>query len=110
MRSGAHVVGFVAIGAAWAAGEAVAAAVGIVPGPVAGLVLLAAAVAARPRLAALVEPVAGALVRLLPLLFVPAVVAVGAVGGGVDVGAASLAVGVSVPAGYLAAVAVAGRR
>jgi putative effector of murein hydrolase LrgA (UPF0299 family) len=96
-------IGVAVIGAAWGAGELVEQAVGSLPGPVVGLVLLAAVLLLRPGLDEVVAPVAALLVRALPLLFVPAVVAVAAVRGEVDVVAAVLAVAVSVPVGFVVA-------
>lgn len=59
------------------AGEAAAHGLGLaIPGPVLGMALLAAALAAWPALRRAVEPVATALLRNLSLLFVPAAVGV----------------------------------
>lgn len=102
-------VGVGAVAASWGAGEAVERVAGVLPGPVAGLVVLAVALVAWPAALAVVGPVADATVRLLPVLFVPAVVAVAAVDGDVDVVAAAAAVAVSVPVGFLVAARVAAR-
>ncbi len=89
------------IAACWALGEGFAHVTGdVLPGPVAGLLALTAVLVVRPGLQERVAPVAGALVRALPLLFVPAVVAVGAVTGDVDVAAFVVALLVSVPVGF----------
>jgi holin-like protein len=59
----------------WAAGEVVSAALDLpVPGPVLGLVLLLVLLRVQPEPRS--EPVADGLLRLLPLLFVPAGVGV----------------------------------
>ena len=91
--------GIVAIAAAWVVGLGVDAATGL-PDPVAGLVVLAAVLVAWPAALDVVAPVADAVVRLLPLLFIPAVVAVAAVEGDVAIGAAIAAVVVSVPVAF----------
>jgi putative effector of murein hydrolase LrgA (UPF0299 family) len=93
-------VGLLAVGAAWGIGVGIEALTGALPAPVAGLLVLAGALLASPRLLEAVGPGADALARVLPLLFVPAVVAVAAVDGRVDVAAAAVAVAVSVPAGW----------
>lgn len=102
-------LGALAVGAAWAIGEALDAVTGLLPGPVAGLVLLAAVLVAWPAALDVVGPVADVAVRLLPLLFVPAVVAVATVDGDVDVAAAVVAVAVSVPIGFVVAARIAAR-
>ena len=90
------------IGACWGLGEGFAALTDdVLPGPVAGLLLLAALLVARPGLQDDVAPVAGVMIRALPLLFVPAVVAIGAVTGDVDVAALVVAMVVSVPVGFV---------
>lgn len=91
------------IAAAWGAGELVEGTVDALPGPVVGLLLLAAVLLAVPGLDTTVAPAAGVLVRALPLLFVPAVVAVGAVEGDVAIVAGVAAVAVSVPVGFAVA-------
>lgn len=95
------------VAACWAGGEGIDRATGLLPGPVLGLVLLAALLTARPSLHEVVAPVADVLLRVLPLLFVPAVVAVGAVAGDVEVAAAVVACAVSVPVGFAIAARVA---
>lgn len=96
-------LGAAVIAAAWGVGELAAAMVGVLPGPVVGVLLLAALLLAVPGLDDAVAPVSGVLVRALPLLFVPAVVAVGAVEGDVAVAATVVAVAVSVPVGFAVA-------
>lgn len=96
------------------AGEALARAAGLpVPGPVLGMALLLALLAAAPPLAALVRPVAQGILGTLGLLFVPAGVGVvghaarlGADGVGLAV-AIVLSTGLAIAAGALAFVAVA---
>jgi putative effector of murein hydrolase LrgA (UPF0299 family) len=70
---------------------------------VAGLVLLTVALVASPGLLALVEPVAGVLLRVMPALFVPLCAGVVGVGGAVRASwpAAVAAVAVSVPVGFV---------
>jgi holin-like protein len=69
--------GILALLACQLAGEAVARGLGLtVPGPVLGMALMAAGLAAWPALRQAVEPVAAALLRHLSLLFVPAAVGV----------------------------------
>ena len=74
-----------------------------VPGVVAGLVALTAALVASPRLLALAEPAAAVLLRCLPALFVPLCAGIVGVGGPVRAAwpAAVAAVAVSVPVGFV---------
>lgn len=95
--------GFVAVLAAWGVGEGVDAATGVLPGPVAGLLVLAAVLLARPAAVEVVAPAAELAIRALPVLFVPAVVAAAGVEGDVDVVALVLGVAVSVPVGFVVA-------
>jgi len=91
--------GAAVVGVAVGAGLVVEALTGL-PAVVAGLVLLTVALVASPGLLALVEPVAGVLLRVLPALFVPLCVGVGgAVRASWPVAVA--AVLVSVPAGFV---------
>jgi len=97
------VPGALAILAVWGAGEAVDAVTGVLPGPVAGLLVLAGVLLASPRTQEAVEPAAALAIRGLPVLFVPAVVAAAAVEGDVDLLALVIGVVVSVPAGFVVA-------
>jgi putative effector of murein hydrolase LrgA (UPF0299 family) len=94
--------GVVPIAAAVGAGWGIERLTGI-PTVVAGLVVLAVALVASPRLLALVEPAASVLVRVLPALFIPLCAGIVTAGGVLREAwpAALVAVAVSVPLGFV---------
>ena len=76
-----------------------------VPGPVAGMVMLLAAMLAAPRLAAAVRPAGQGILAHLSLLFVPA--GVGVVGHLATLGGQGLAIGLALLASTILAIAAA---
>lgn len=94
-----HAGGLVLIALAWSAGLAITALLGF-PAAIGGLVVLAGWLLVSPRAMGAVEPTADVAVRWLPLLFVPLAVEGASVLAEADPGAVTVAVLVSVPAGY----------
>lgn len=94
-----HVGGLLLIGPAWAAGLVIEALVDL-PAPIAGLVVLAAALLVSPRGIEAVGPTADLAIRWLPLLFVPLAVSGASVLAASQPAALLVAVAVSVPAGF----------